>query len=116
MTDRLDTSSKVEEILDKYHQQGCYEFRRSEIARDQTTVDTAKRNMRLYTQEAKAAITQLLQDERREAVEYTLDTKQCAQVALAMYKEWEKAMEPPLYIFIQFQDWLQALTKEDSKQ
>lgn len=46
-----------------------------------------------------------------EEVEYTLDTKQCAGVALHMYKEWEKAMQPPLLIYRSFPDWLNMLRK-----
>lgn len=45
-------------------------------------------------------------DELREV---TLDTQQCAEVALMMYREWEKAMQPPLLIYKSFPDWLAQL-------
>lgn len=41
--------------------------------------------------------------------EMVLDTKGCAEVALYMYREWQKAMEPPLFIYKQFPDWLEGL-------
>jgi hypothetical protein len=42
-------------------------------------------------------------------MEYELSTEQCAEVALYMYQEWQKSMQPPLYIYKTFPEWLQAL-------
>lgn len=47
-----------------------------------------------------------------EMTELTLGTKQCAEVALHMYQEWQKAMQPPLLIFVSFDEWLKKLLKE----
>ena len=35
-----------------------------------------------------------------------LDTKACLQIAQSVYNEYLKAMEPPLYIFMTFPEWL----------
>lgn len=35
-----------------------------------------------------------------------LDSKNCAKVALYMYKEYKKAMEPPVYRILSFEEWL----------
>ena len=56
--------------------------------------------------------TQYLEDDEREIV---LDTRQCAEIALAMYGEWQKAMQPPLYSYKQFPDWLSDLTQSPKK-
>jgi len=42
----------------------------------------------------------------------TLDTKMCAETALYMYEEYRKAMQPPLYRFLQFDEWLKDILKE----
>ena len=39
-------------------------------------------------------------------VEYELDAKECAKVALYMYARWQEAMQPPLLIYKNFPDWL----------
>lgn len=40
---------------------------------------------------------------------YELNTQQCAEVALYMYAEWEKAMQPPLPIWKSYPEWLRQL-------
>ncbi len=42
-------------------------------------------------------------------VELVLDTRQCCEVALYMYQEWERAMQPPLYVYRTFPDWLEQV-------
>lgn len=44
-----------------------------------------------------------------ETQEIELDTDQCAEVALYMYEEWKKAMQPPLFIYKTFPEWLKQL-------
>jgi hypothetical protein len=44
-----------------------------------------------------------------EELELTLGTEQCAEIALYMYREWQKAMQPPLYVYVNFDEWLQKL-------
>jgi hypothetical protein len=46
---------------------------------------------------------------------YTLDTKQCASIAMYMYEQWQEAMKPPLFAYYDFPTWLQSLTKEEDK-
>jgi len=48
-------------------------------------------------------------------LEYELNTQQCTEVALYMYKEWEKAMQPPLLIWKSFPDWLGSLNEQEGK-
>lgn len=55
-------------------------------------------------------------------LEYELNTAQCVKVSLYMYREWQKAMEPPLFIYRSFPDWLYSLeqakelpTKKENK-
>ena len=35
-----------------------------------------------------------------------LETKACLQIAQSVYNEYLKAMEPPLYIFMTFPEWI----------
>lgn len=44
-----------------------------------------------------------------ETTEITLNTKQCAEIALMVYREWKDAMKPPLYAYTQFEDWLHQI-------
>lgn len=45
----------------------------------------------------------------KETTEITLNTKQCAEIALMVYREWKDAMKPPLYAYTQFEDWLHQI-------
>lgn len=47
-------------------------------------------------------------------LEYTLDTKQCAQVASFMYTQWQEAMKPPLYVYKDFPTWLNDIISKES--
>lgn len=38
--------------------------------------------------------------------EAELDSQQCAEVALYMYRQWQEAMKPPLFIYKDFPTWL----------
>lgn len=42
-------------------------------------------------------------------VEVTIGTKQCVEVSLYMYKQWEEAMKPPLYAYYDFPTWLKKV-------
>ena len=35
-----------------------------------------------------------------------IETKACLQIAQSVYNEYLKAMEPPLYIFMSFPEWI----------
>ena len=48
-----------------------------------------------------------------EILEATLDTKQCADIALYMYHNWQEEMKPPIYKYIKFEDWLYNLLEEE---
>ena len=39
----------------------------------------------------------------------TLDTYNCAKVALYMYEEYKKAMQPPVYRVLSFEEWLEKI-------
>lgn len=41
-----------------------------------------------------------------ESLEVELDSKQCAEVALYMYQQWQEAMKPPVYAVYDFPTWL----------
>jgi len=49
-----------------------------------------------------------------------LETKACLQIAQSVYNEYLKAMEPPLYIFMTFPEWLtkglEQLDNQEDKQ
>lgn len=48
-------------------------------------------------------------------IELNLDYQQCAEVALYMYQEWQQAMQPPIFIYKNFDQWLEELkTKEQN--
>jgi len=47
-----------------------------------------------------------------ESTEVILDGKQCAEIAMYMYRNWQEAMKPPLFAFIQFPDWLVKMGAE----
>jgi len=36
----------------------------------------------------------------------TISTEACIKIAMMMWNEYVKAMEPPLYVFLSFPDWL----------
>ncbi len=46
-------------------------------------------------------------------MEYELNSEQCAEVALYMYKCWQEAMQPPLLIYKSFPDWLETLIAQN---
>jgi hypothetical protein len=41
--------------------------------------------------------------------EVELSTKQCAEIALYMYEQWQEAMKPPLFIYKDYPTWLKQL-------
>lgn len=47
--------------------------------------------------------------QEKEELEVTLGTKQCAEVALFMLKEYQKEMEKPQFMIPSFGDWLRNL-------
>lgn len=44
-------------------------------------------------------------------LEETLGSKDCARIAKYMYQKYKKAMKPPLYKFLQFEEWLDEILK-----
>ena len=52
--------------------------------------------------------------------EVIIETKACLQIAQSVYNEYLKAMEPPLYIFMTFPEWLtkglEQLDNQEDKQ
>lgn len=54
--------------------------------------------------------------DKEQSVEYELNTEQCVKVAQYMYREWEKAMQPPLLIYKSFPDWLELLSNTSNKE
>jgi len=38
-----------------------------------------------------------------------LGTKECVEVALYMYEQWQEEMKPPLYAYYDFPTWLQRI-------
>ena len=46
-------------------------------------------------------------------MEYELNSEQCAEVALYMYKCWQEAMQPPLLIYKSFPDWLETIIAQN---
>ena len=63
----------------------------------------------LTQQTTRKPLDQVTNTKVDETVEYELNTAQCVKVALYMYQEWEKAMQPPLLIWRSFPDWLKQL-------
>lgn len=49
----------------------------------------------------------------RETIEINLNQKQCAEVALYMFQEYQQAMEPPIFAVISFEDWLHRLINQE---
>ena len=43
----------------------------------------------------------------------TLGTKECVEVALYMYEQWQEAMKPRLYIYRTFPDWLKDIQEKE---
>jgi len=41
--------------------------------------------------------------------EVTIGTKQCVEVSLYMYEQWQEAMKPPLYAYYDFPTWLKKV-------
>lgn len=56
--------------------------------------------------------------ESRETLEYTLDSRQCIEVAQYMYERWQEAMKPPIIAYYDFSTWLakekERYTKESA--
>ena len=52
----------------------------------------------------------------KETAEYELGAKQCAEVALFMYGQWKKAMQPPVFMVIPFEEWLQKVISTANKE
>jgi len=55
----------------------------------------------------------MLEDKKdaEEIVEATISSKQCAEISLYMYREWERAMQPPVFAMKSFPDWLDLIIK-----
>lgn len=47
--------------------------------------------------------------------ETELNPKQCAEVALYMYTEWQKAMQPPIFTYKQFDTWLHEIIDRENE-
>ncbi len=45
--------------------------------------------------------------------QYVLTPQSCAQVALHMYQEYQKAMQPPLFRVLSFEEWLTKIIESD---
>ena len=55
-----------------------------------------------------------ISEDKKDTIEYELNTAQCVKVALYMYQEWEKAMQPPLFCYYSFPDWLKRLEQSNA--
>ena len=46
-------------------------------------------------------------------MEYELDTKSCAQVALYMYQQYKEFYNKPSFMVLSFEDWLAKLIEKN---
>ena len=49
----------------------------------------------------------------QEGIELTLNSTQCAFVALYMYQQWQESQKPPLYTYTPYSEWLQVIIDTD---
>ena len=47
--------------------------------------------------------------------EVTIGTKQCVEVSLYMYEQWQEAMKPPLYAYYDFPTWLKKVRENSDE-